>query len=143
MKDRNSSTSATASITTVAAGAAEAKQQEPANDKKQANLQQAAEYMEAPDNAHIHVDALLSDQTQQYRRMGIEDDDDEEEDGLGMLNQLMQSVARIRDEALNGQTSDESRRARAAEMALRLAQSLGLDLDDDDDDDEVDEDSSV
>lgn len=65
---------------------------------------------------------------------GDKDDDDEDEDGMRAFNDILQSVARIREAAMNGSMSDEDRRAKAAEMALRLAQTLGLDMEDSDND---------
>jgi hypothetical protein len=60
------------------------------------------------------------------------EDEDEDEDGMRAFNDILQSVARIREAAMSGNMSDEERRAKAAEMALRLAQTLGLDTEDSD-----------
>lgn len=60
------------------------------------------------------------------------EDDDGDDDGMGEFNDILLSVARIRDAAMNGGLTDEERRQKAAEMALKLAQTLGIDMDESD-----------
>lgn len=62
----------------------------------------------------------------------LEDDGDDDDDGMGEFNEILLSVARIRDAAMNGSLTDEERRKKAAEMALKLAHTLGIDMDESD-----------
>lgn len=70
-----------------------------------------------------------------YGELG--DDDSHDDDGMGAFGGILQSVAMIRNAAMNGKLSDEDRRAKAAEMALTLARTLGIDMDDSDDEADV------
>lgn len=71
--------------------------------------------------------AIVCDESKLDDSLNVDSDD---------LSSIIEEASKIRDEAVQGEVSDNDRRCRAAEFALKLAQMMNLDDDDDEDSDD-------